>query len=169
MGNNLVGQTLGKYRIDEWLGGGGFAEVYKGYQTDLERVVAIKVLDDRLARDSRFIERFRREAENTFSLKHENIVEVYDFQEANGTYYMAMEYIDGPSLRKWLSKKGEFNVMDEEDVTRIHEDDIDNEATVLRELVTSYELPDLGLVSQIAIHVCNALDYAHQQKSFTAT
>ena len=164
MGNSLVGQTIGQDRIDEWLGGGGFAEVYKGYQPSLDRVVAIKILDDRLARDTRFIERFRREAENTFSLKHENIVQVYDFQEVNSTYFMVMEYIDGPTLRKWLSQKGEFNIRNEDDVTRIHEGELSDDVTVLRELTTQYQLPDLGLVSQISIHVCNALDYAHKQK-----
>ncbi len=165
MGSDLIGKKLGEYRIDEFVGGGGFADVYKGYQERFDRTVAIKVLDGRLAKDARFIERFRREAENTFSLQHPNIVKVFDFKEADGLYFMAMEFINGPTLRKWLSQKGGFNVQGgEEDVTRIHEGELHDDVTVLRELTSTYQLPSFGLIAQIGIDVCNALNYAHKEK-----
>lgn len=170
------GTTLDQYRIEALLGEGGFATVYKAYQPSMERRVAIKVLDDRLARDKRFIERFKVEAEATFSLKHPNIVEVYDFKEIDGRYFMVMEYVDGPSLRSILLGKGALNLREgEEKATRLREqqdveatlerelDEQDQEATIIRQLTSSYQVLESGIVAQVAEHVCSALDYAHQK------
>lgn len=165
------GQTLGPYRIVSQLGEGGFATVYKGYQAEFDRPVTIKVLDERLARNPRFIDRFRREAEATFSLKHPNIVEVYDFAQSGGLYFMVMEYIDGPTLRSILAKKGAHDVQEGEDeATRLREKldlDVtlereDEDVTLLRELAQPYQALEVGLVVQVAADVCNALAYAHE-------
>ncbi len=102
----LVGKTLGKYKVLEHLGHGGMAEVYKGIQEQLDRLVAIKVLHPFLADEEGFVIRFQREARIVATLRHQNIVQVYDFDENKelGIYYMVMEYIDGPTLKQRLSK-----------------------------------------------------------------
>ena len=96
---NLVGQTLGKYRIVARLGRGGMAEVYKAYQPGLDRYVGIKVLHSHLVDDQDFIGRFEREALATGKLRHPNIVQAVDFDRDADTYFMAMEFIDGPTLK----------------------------------------------------------------------
>src|SRR5688572_4461131 len=88
---NLVGQTIGRYRILEHLGEGGMAEVYKAYQPSLDRHVAIKVMHAFLARDSDFLGRFEREAKSVAALQHPNIIQVHDFDVHNGMPYMVME------------------------------------------------------------------------------
>jgi serine/threonine-protein kinase len=88
------------------LGTGGMANVYLAEDEVLGRRVAIKILDDRHAGDDQFIERFRREAKNAASLSHPNIVSIYDRGEAEGTYYIAMEYLDGRSLKELIVARG---------------------------------------------------------------
>ena len=90
----------GRYRIMRKLGTGGMANVYLAEDQELGRRVAIKILDDRHASDEQFIERFRREAKNAAGLSHPNIVSIYDRGEAEGTYYIAIEYVDGRSLKE---------------------------------------------------------------------
>src|SRR5437762_1338263 len=96
----------GRYRIVRKLGTGGMAKVYLAEDEVLGRRVAIKILDDRHAGDDQFIERFRREAKNAASLSHPNIVSIYDRGEAEGTYYIAMEYLDGRSLKELIVARG---------------------------------------------------------------
>jgi serine/threonine protein kinase len=100
---DLLGTRLGRYELRERLGKGGMAVVYKGWDTNLERTVAVKVLHEYLVEDEDFRTRFEREAKIIASLDHPNIVQVYDFDVAdrNGqpVYYMIMKYIPGKSLR----------------------------------------------------------------------
>jgi beta-lactam-binding protein with PASTA domain/predicted Ser/Thr protein kinase len=96
----------GRYRIVRKLGTGGMANVYLAEDEVLGRRVAIKILDDRHAGDDQFVERFRREAKNAASLSHPNIVSIYDRGEAEGTYYIAMEYLDGRSLKELIVARG---------------------------------------------------------------
>jgi serine/threonine-protein kinase len=96
----------GRYRILRKLGTGGMANVYLAEDEVLGRRVAIKILDDRHAGDDQFVERFRREAKNAASLSHPNIVSIYDRGEAEGTYYIAMEYLDGRSLKELIVARG---------------------------------------------------------------
>ncbi len=100
----MTERKLGKYQIVERLGRGGMAEVYRGYDKNLDRYVAIKVLHAFLADDPEFKDRFRREAQNVARLKHPNIVQVYDFDfDPDGeSYYMVMELVDGPTLKDRL-------------------------------------------------------------------
>ena len=96
----------GRYRIVRKLGSGGMADVYLAEDEELGRRVAIKILNDRHANDEPFVERFRREAKNAAGLSHPNIVSIYDRGEAEGTYYIAMEYLDGRSLKELVVARG---------------------------------------------------------------
>src|SRR5204862_719061 len=96
----------GRYKIVRKLGTGGMANVYLAEDQELGRRVAIKILDDRHASDQQFLERFRREAQNAAGLSHPNIVSIYDRGEAVGTYYIAMEYLDGRSLKELIVSRG---------------------------------------------------------------
>src|SRR5437660_5158759 len=97
----------GRYRIMRKLGAGGMANVYLAEDQELGRRVAIKLLNDRHAGDDQFIERFRREAKNAAGLSHPNIVSIYDRGEAQGTYYIAMEYLDGTTLKELIVTRGQ--------------------------------------------------------------
>ena len=96
----------GRYRIVRKLGTGGMANVYLAEDEVLGRRVAIKILNDRHAGDDQFVERFRREAKNAASLSHPNIDSIYDRGEAEGTNYIAMEYLDGRSLKELIVARG---------------------------------------------------------------
>src|SRR5437016_11696141 len=105
--DTLIGSVFdGRYRIVRKLGTGGMADVYLAEDQELGRRVAIKILNDRHAADDSFVERFRREAKNAAGLSHPNIVSVYDRGTAEGTYYIAMEYLDGRSLKELIVSRG---------------------------------------------------------------
>jgi eukaryotic-like serine/threonine-protein kinase len=105
--DTLIGTVFdGRYRIIRKLGAGGMADVYLAEDQELGRRVAIKILNDRHAADDSFIERFRREAKNAAGLSHPNIVSIYDRGEAEGTYYIAMEFLDGRSLKELIVARG---------------------------------------------------------------
>ncbi len=131
---NLTGQTLGKYRLVEPLGQGGMAQVYKAYQPDLDRHVAIKVLHPHLTADEEFGARFRREAQAIAALEHPNIVRVYDFHTSDSLAFLVMECLEGQELQerlRTLSQRGERLPLDE--------------------------------VERIVCALADALDYAHQR------
>lgn len=96
----------GRYELHRRLGRGGMAEVYLARDQMLDRAVAVKVLFPALATDPGFVERFRREAQSAAGLNHPNIVGVYDWGEANGTYFIVMEYVEGESLAEMIQAQG---------------------------------------------------------------
>jgi len=100
----------GRYRIQRKLGAGGMADVYLAEDQELGRRVAIKILNGRHANDDQFIERFRREAKNAAALNHPNIVSIYDRGNAEDTYYIAMEYLDGKTLKELIVGRGKAPV-----------------------------------------------------------
>lgn len=132
---NLAGCTLGKYRLIEKIGQGGMAQVYKAFQPDLDRYVAIKVLHPHLTGDEDFAARFRREARAVAALEHPNIVRIYDFDTDQGLAFLVMEYLEGASLK-----------------------------SVLRDLDCRGEWMDLKRVGRIVGVLADALDCAHRQK-----
>jgi serine/threonine protein kinase len=132
---NLVGKTLGKYRIVAKLGTGGMAEVYKAYQPGLDRYIAIKVMHTHLSEDADFLARFEREALATGKLRHSNIVQALDFDQIANIYFMVMEFVDGPTLKDEIK-------------TRVQKD-------------KPYSLAE---IARIFTALCDAMDYAHGHK-----
>jgi beta-lactam-binding protein with PASTA domain/tRNA A-37 threonylcarbamoyl transferase component Bud32 len=102
--------VLGRYELKSLIARGGTARVYLAYDRRLGRQVAVKVLFEELSGDSAFVERFRREAQAAANLNHPNIVSVYDWGEANDSYFLVMEYVNGVSLSRYLADKGRLGV-----------------------------------------------------------
>jgi tRNA A-37 threonylcarbamoyl transferase component Bud32 len=103
--DSLIGQTLGQYRVDSFLGSGGMARVYKGTHVLLERPVAVKVMLQHLAQDPSFRTRFLQEGRSVAALSHPNIVGVYDFGQQDSTFYLVMELITDGSLQTLLAHR----------------------------------------------------------------
>src|SRR5574339_184787 len=130
--NEWVGKMLSKVHIDSPIARGGMAEVYLGTHTTLQRQVAVKILRNQYEDDPDLLERFQREARVVAKLRHQNIVQVFDYDAVDERPYIVMEYISGPSLSKYLAAlhkaKGKLS---------LHE------------------------INRIAVGVANALQYAH--------
>lgn len=105
-----------RYEVIRSIGEGGMANVYLGYDTILDRNVAIKVLRGDLSNDEKFVRRFQREALSASSLAHPNIVEMYDVGEDDGLYYIVMEYIEGKTLKQLLKKRGTLTLSEAIDI-----------------------------------------------------
>lgn len=133
-GNLVEGQQLGDYVIEKLLGQGGMAQVYKAVDPNLNRQVAIKVINPGVAEDPEYTKRFKREAQTVAKLSHPNIVSVYQFGVVGARHYMAMAFIDGVDV-EWLIN------------------DYINENRMIAYADT------LRIFTQIA----SALDYAHSQ------
>jgi eukaryotic-like serine/threonine-protein kinase len=108
----------GRYRILHHVGSGGMADVYCAEDVHLGRRVALKLLYRRFAQDTEFVERFRREASAAAGLQHPNVVSVYDRGEFDGTYYIAMEFCHGVSLKELIAREAPFEPKRAIDITR---------------------------------------------------
>lgn len=136
--SSLLNSKIGRYEIQQRVGRGGMAQVFKAFDTNLDRIVAVKVLHEYLSDDPTFKERFEREAKFVASFNHPNIVQIYDFDsvERNGErmYYMVMPYIPGKTLRE-----------------------------VLSDLRQRDQTLSTTQIEQITLSIANALDYAHKR------
>jgi serine/threonine protein kinase len=131
---NRTGEFLGKYKLLERLGQGGMAEVYKGLHPKLGRFVTIKILHGHLAEGKDFLARFEREAKAVAALRHPHIVQIHDFDAAEDSYYMVMEFIGGGTLQAKMA-------------------DLSHAGTYL----------PIRQVLSILRQIAEALDYAHRQ------
>ena len=101
-----VGSRLAGYRLDEQIGRGGMAVVYRAYDIRLERPVAIKVLSPELARDEAFRQRFIRESRTAAAVDHPNIIPIFEAGEANGVLFIAMRFVHGPNVQELVDTEG---------------------------------------------------------------
>ena len=105
-----------RYKIIKSIGEGGMANVYLAWDTILEREVAVKLLRGDLSDDEKFVRRFQREANAASSLRHPNIVEMYDVGEDDGKYFIVMEYVNGKTLKSLIKKRGALNINESIDI-----------------------------------------------------
>jgi serine/threonine protein kinase len=129
-----IGKTIGKVRIEKYLAHGAMAEVYLGSHLTLDRPVAIKVLHSYTEEDPDLLARFQREAKVVASLRHPNIVQIYDYDTVDGHPYIVMEYLKGPTLATYLRGLHAYN-----------------------SLIPSHQ------VARLLKGLADALDYAHGQ------
>src|SRR5258707_9587961 len=104
-------EVLGdRYQLQDQIGRGGMATIYRGRDTRMDRTVAIKVLREVYSTDPKFVTRFQREAKAASALQHPNIGQVYDYGQTDDNYFIVMELVEGTDLRRYLRSRGVLDV-----------------------------------------------------------
>lgn len=116
--DKLVGQIIDNYKILEVIGRGGMGVVFKALDMNLEKIVALKMIDPFLARDENFLKRFKTEAKALARLENINIVGVYALRETEFGLFMVMEYVSAKTISEWIREKGRFSVSETKEITR---------------------------------------------------
>ena len=116
--DNLIGKTIDSYKIIEVIGGGGMGVVYKALDTNLDKIVALKMIAPFLAKDENFLKRFKTEAKSLARLEDKNIVNVYALRETEYGLFMVMEYVPAKTIAEWLREKGKFSVNETIDISK---------------------------------------------------
>jgi serine/threonine protein kinase len=116
--DDLIGKTIDSYKILEVIGGGGMGIVYKALDTNLDKIVALKMITPFLAKDENFLKRFKTEAKSLARLEDKNIVNVYALRETEYGLFMVMEYVPAKTISEWLREKGKFSVKETIDITK---------------------------------------------------
>src|SRR5262245_33149454 len=104
------GRTLGGYQLVRLIAEGGMGVVYEAVQLNLARRVAVKILNEELARRPEFVQRFQREAKAAAALNHPNMVQVHDFCQTEGVCFLVMEYVEGQDLSEYVEEHGKLGV-----------------------------------------------------------
>jgi serine/threonine-protein kinase len=99
-----------RYQLQQAIGAGGMAIVYKGFDTLLERIIAVKILKMELSKDQKFVEQFRTEAKSAANLSHKNIVTIYDFGMDQDRLFMVMEYVQGTTLKSIIKQQSPMKI-----------------------------------------------------------
>ncbi|MFZ1462657.1 MAG: SUMF1/EgtB/PvdO family nonheme iron enzyme [Anaerolineae bacterium] len=118
MADPLIGQQIGKYQIQSELGRGGMGVVYRAYDPDLRRTVAIKILAPQLAADEDFVKRFQQEAIMSANLHHPHVITIYDVGATGDLHYLIMQYLEGATLEHWVRKNGPMPLAQTADVVQ---------------------------------------------------
>lgn len=118
MADPLIGQKIGKYQVQNELGRGGMGVVYRAYDPDLRRTVAIKVLTQQLAADDDFVKRFQQEAIMSANLHHPHIITIYDVGAVDDLHFLIMQYLEGATLENWVRKNGPMPLAQAADVVQ---------------------------------------------------
>ncbi len=116
--DTMIGQTVDNYKIIEVLGRGGMGVVFKAMDLNLEKIVALKMIDPFLARNDNFMKRFRTEAKALARLENSNIVNVYALRETDFGLFMVMEYVQAKTVSEWMKEKSSFSVKETLDITK---------------------------------------------------
>ena len=148
--STMIGQAISHYRIIEKLGGGGMGVVYEAEDLKLCRHVALKFLPEELARDPQALERFKREARAASALNQPNICTIYEIDEADGRHFIAMELLQGQTLKHHLLRWSAIAPMDQLDEHR------------MKAHFSGKWLP-IDQVLELGAEIADALDAAHAQ------
>lgn len=105
----MIGDIIGKYKIENFIGSGGMAQVYRAHDTNTGKVVAIKILKEEFRNDAEFVRRFEREARAGLALSHDNIVRSLDVGHDHGMNYIVFEYISGKTLKEYIHENGKIS------------------------------------------------------------
>ncbi|HLG31419.1 MAG TPA: serine/threonine-protein kinase, partial [Ignavibacteriaceae bacterium] len=115
---SLIGKTVDSYRILEVIGRGGMGVVFKAIDTNLEKIVALKMIDPFLARDENFVKRFKTEAKALARLENPNIVRVFALRETESGLFMVMEYVEAKPLSNCIQENGPFSISESISITK---------------------------------------------------